>query len=66
MRTKEVEKCFIGEILFHVAINNEVVKVKYCNNQTVSTMYVENDVLNVVTKDAQYLYSYFSTKNIES
>lgn len=66
MKTKEIENLFIGKKVFHVANNNEVIKVENCANQTVTTMYIENNVLNVVTKDAQYLYNYFNKKNIES
>ena len=66
MKTDEIEKIFIGNIVFHVAEHNEVTKVKNCINQSVATMYIENNVLNVVTKDAQYLYNYFNNKNIES
>ena len=66
MKTKEIEKRFIGEKVFHVAKHNELIKVDTCANQTVATMFIENNVLNVVTKDAQYLYNYFNSKNIES
>lgn len=66
MKTKEIEKNFIGKKVFHIAKDNEVVKVENCVNQTVATMYIVNNVLNVVTKDAQYLYNYFNNKNIES
>lgn len=66
MKTDEVERFFIGEKVFHVAIHNEVVKLKNCDNQSVAMMYIENNVLNVVTKDAQYLYDFFNKKNIES
>ena len=66
MKTNEIEKYFIGEKLFHVARHNEVEKIEHCVNQTVAALYIENNVLNVVTKDAQYLYKYFNNKNIES
>lgn len=66
MKTNEIRKIFIGNIIFHVANNNEVEKLENCSNQTVATMYIENNVLNVVTKDAKYLYEYFNRKNIES
>lgn len=66
MKTSEIEKIFIGNKVFHVANNNEVKKLENCDNQTVASMYIENNVLNVVTKDAQYLYNYFNNKNIES
>lgn len=66
MKTKELEKNFIGKKVFHVALNNEVVKMENCVNQTIGIMYIENNVLNIVTKDAQYLYKYFNNKNIES
>ena len=66
MKTKDIEKLFIGRKVFHIATNNEIVKVENCDSQTVATMYIENNVLNVVTKDAQYLYNYFNNKNIES
>ena len=66
MKTNEIKKKFIGNIIFHVANNNEVEKLENCDNQTISTMYIENDVLNVVTKDAQYLYNFNNYKNIES
>lgn len=66
MKTKEIEKIFIGKKVFHIAVNNEIAKVENCVNQSVDAMYIENNVLNVVTKDAQYLYNYFNKKNIES
>ena len=66
MKTNEIRKNFIGNIIFHVANNNEVEKLENCDNQAISTMYIENDVLNVVTKDAQYLYNFNNYKNIES
>ena len=66
MKTKELEKVYIGEKVFHIATNNEIEKVKNCVNQSVAIIYIENNVLNVVTKDAQYLYNYFNNKNIES
>lgn len=66
MKTKEIEKLFIGQKVFHIAEHNEVKKVEKCVNQTVAIIYIENNVLNVVTKDAQYLYNYFNNKNIES
>lgn len=66
MKTSEIEKIFIGKKVFHVASHNEVVKVENCDSQTVATIYIENNVLNVVTKDALYLYKYFNNKNIES
>lgn len=66
MKTDEIEKLFIGGKVFHVAIHNEVIKLENCDNQSVATMYVENNVLNVVTKDAQYLYDFFNKKNVES
>lgn len=66
MKTKEIEKRFIGKKVFHIANHNEVIKVENCANQTVATMYIENNVLNIVTEDAQYLYNYFNSKNIES
>ena len=66
MKTKELDKVYIGKKIFHTARNNEIIKVENCVNQTVATMYIENNVLNVVTKDAQYLYNYFNNKNIES
>ena len=66
MKTKEIERLFIGRKVFHIAVNNEIAKVENCGNQTVATMYIENNVLNVVTKEAQYLYNYFNKKNIES
>lgn len=66
MKTDEIRKNFIGHIIFHVANNNEVEKLENCDNQTIAIMYVENNVLNVVTKEAQYLYNYFNKKNIES
>lgn len=66
MKTDEIRKKFIGNIIFHVANHNEVEKLENCVNQTVAIMYIENNVLNVVTKDAQYLYKYFNNKNIES
>ena len=66
MKTKEIEKIFTGQKVFHIAEHNDVSKVENCVDQTVATMYIENNVLNVVTKDAQYLYNYFNNKNIES
>ena len=66
MKTNEIERNFIGKKVFHIADNNEIVKAENCVNQTVAIMYIENNVLNVVTKDAQYLYNYFNNKNIES
>lgn len=66
MKTNEIEKIFIGEKVFHIAEHNEIIKVENCVNQTIAIMYIENNVLNVVTKDAQYLYNYFNNKNIES
>lgn len=66
MKTSEIQKIFIGKKIFHIAHNNDVEKVENCDNQTVATMYIENNVLNVVTKDAQYIYNYFNSKNIES
>lgn len=66
MKTEEIEKIFIGKKVFHVANNNDVEKIKTCVNQTIATMFIENNVLNVVTKDAHYLYNYFNNKNIES
>lgn len=66
MKTSEIEKIFIGKKVFHVASHNEVVKVENCDSQTVTAIYIENNVLNVVTKDALYLYKYFNNKNIES
>ena len=66
MKTKEIENIFIGKKVFHIAEHNEIIKVENCDNQTVAAMYIENNVLNVVTKDAQYLYNYFNNKNIES
>lgn len=66
MKSSEIEKIFVGKKLFHIAIDNDIVLSEKCNNQTISTMYVENNVLNIVTKDAQYLYKFFSHKNIES
>lgn len=66
MKTKEIERLFIGEKVFHIAVNNEIAQVENCANQTVAIMYIENNVLNVVTKEAQYLYNYFNKKNIES
>ena len=62
----KIEKRFIGKKVFHIASHNEVIKVENCANQTVATIYIEDNVLNVVTKDAQYLYNYFNNKNIES
>ena len=66
MKTKEIENIFIGKKVFYIAKHNEIIKVEKCDNQTVAAMYIENNVLNVVTKDAQYLYNYFNNKNIES
>lgn len=66
MKTDEVKKLFIGKKLFHIANHNEVLKLENCDNQTVAMIYIENNVLNVVTKDAQYLYDFFNKKNIES
>lgn len=66
MKTNEIEKYFTGKKVYHVANHNEVKKVEMCDNQSVDLMYIENNVLNVVTKDAQYLYKYFNNKNIES
>lgn len=66
MKTKDIEKRFIGKKVFHLANNNEIIKVENCANQSIAVMYIENNVLNVVTKDAQYLYNYFNNKNIES
>lgn len=66
MKTKEIEKIFIGKKVFHIANDNEILKVENCVNQTVTAMYIENNILNVVTKDAQYLYKYFNKKNVES
>ena len=66
MKTNEIERIFTGKKVFHIASHNEVIKVENCVNQTVATLYIENNVLNVVTKDAQYLYNYFNNKNIES
>lgn len=66
MKTDEIKKIFIGNKIFHVANNNEVEKLENCVNQSVAVMYIENNELNVVTKDAQYLYKYFNNKNIES
>lgn len=66
MKTKDIEKGFIGKKVFHIANNNEVIKVENCANQTVASMYIENNMLNVVTKEAHYLYNYFNNKNIES
>lgn len=66
MKTKEIENLFIGKKVFHIAKDNEIRKVENCVNQTVATIYVENNILNIVTKDAQYLYKYFNNKNIES
>lgn len=66
MKTDEIEKNFIGKKVFHIVNDNEILKVENCDNQTVGLMYIENNVLNIVTKEAQYLYKYFLTKNIES
>lgn len=66
MKTKQIEKSFIGKKIFHIADGNEIILTNKCENQTVATMYIENNVLNIVTKDAQYLYEYFNHKNIES
>ena len=66
MKTDEIQKIFIGNKVFHVAKNNDVEKLENCENQTVAAMYIENNILNVVTKDAQYLYKYFNNRNIES
>lgn len=66
MKTKDIEKTFVGKKLFHIAKHNEIILSEECANQSISTMYVESNVLNIVTKDAQYLYDYFNHKNIES
>lgn len=66
MKTKDIEKSFVGKKLYHIAKDNDIILSEKCSNQTVSTMYVENNVLYIVTKDAQYLYDFFSHKNIES
>lgn len=66
MKTDEIERIFIGKKVYHVANDNEIIKKENCDNQTVAVMYIENNVLNVVTKDAQYLYKFFNEKNIES
>lgn len=66
MKTKQIEKIFIGKKIFHIAVDNEIVLTDKCDNQTITSMYIENNVLNIVTKDAQYLYEYFNHKNIES
>lgn len=66
MKSNEVEKLFIGKKVFHIANDNEILKVEKCDDQPVAIMYIENNILNVVTKDAQYLYNFYSRKNIES
>lgn len=66
MKTKDIEKSYVGKKIYHIANHNEIILSEKCSNQTVSTMYVENNVLNIVTKEAQYLYDFFSHKNIES
>ena len=66
MKTKQIEKIFIGKKNFHIADANEIILTEECTNQPIATMYIENNVLNIVTKDAQYLYDYYNHKNIES
>lgn len=66
---KTIDRIAVGGKIYHVAVENELLEI---NNITghehdkVALLYIENNILHVVSKDAQYIADFFSYKNIES
>ena len=66
---KTVDRIAVGKKIFHVAVENELLEIDNIEgheHDKVSMMYIENNILHIVSKDAQYIADYFSYKNIES
>lgn len=66
---KTVDHIAVGRKIFHIAKGNELMEISDIEgheHDKIAMMYIENNVLHVVSKEYQYIADYFSYKNIES
>lgn len=66
---KTLEKIAVGKKIYHISQGNEMLEtsdIKGHEHDKVSMLYIENNVLHIVSKDCQYIADYFNYKNIES
>lgn len=66
---KTLDKITVGKKIFHIAHENDLLEIDNIDgheHDKVSMMYIENNILHIVSKDAQYIANYYSYKNIES
>lgn len=66
---KTIDRLAVGKKKFHIAVGNELLEIDNIDGHEydkVELMYIENNILHIVSKEYQYITDYFRYKNIES
>lgn len=69
MNFKTIEKITVGKKIYHISHGNELIEtsdIEGHEQDKIALIYIENNVLHVVSKDYQYIADYHNFKNIES